>query len=42
MWRDRGTAHQSLDDGEEVTHRQWIFGAKPRWHMHKRGREEVR
>jgi hypothetical protein len=26
--RNRGTAHQSLDDGEEVVHQWWNFGSK--------------
>jgi hypothetical protein len=28
MRRDRGTAQQSLDDGEEAAHRRWNFGSK--------------
>jgi hypothetical protein len=27
-WRDRGTAHRSLDDDEEVTHWRRNFGSK--------------
>jgi hypothetical protein len=29
--RDRGTTHQSSDDGEEVAHMRWGFGVIPRF-----------
>jgi hypothetical protein len=32
----RGTAHRTLDDGEEAAYRRWSFGSK--WRQHGRGR----
>jgi hypothetical protein len=37
-WCDRGTAHQSLDGGEEAARWRWNFGLE--WRRHGRGREQ--